>query len=449
MGTKSVLVIAYFFPPLGGGGVQRTLKFVKYLPDNGWNPIVLTVREGGYDAFDNTLARELSPDVRIIRTSSIEPTRFYRKVRARLSSNSNPSSAGERGGKTGDIIRSLFDFVFVPDDKLGWFPFALSEGKRLIKGKIDLIYSTAPPYTAHLIAYHLKRAAGAPWVADFRDAWTRNSFKRFPTTLHRNLEAYLERKVINSADRIITATEPLRREWLRAYPGLDASKLITITNGFDPQDFEGIEPEISDKFTISYTGTFYAQRNPYHFLKGLGELLTEKEELKDEIRVNLIGKFDRVSDGIIEEAIQRYGLREVVNSPGYVPHQEGISYLLGADVLLLVIASKEGEAILTGKIFEYLATRKPILALVPKCAAGELIEALEAGRIVPPEDIEGIKKAIYRFYLEYNEGASSPQPLSINEGSLRSRLKAEKLQSFTRQELTKKLSQVFEEVADK
>lgn len=386
---RRVLVVAYHFPPLGGAGVQRTLKFVKYLPEFGWQPLVLTARPTEAYPRDSSLETEIPSDVSVRRTSALL---FPAWVPWR-------------------VKKLVARWLLMVDPQLGWLPFAVRTGQELIRQeKAEAIYTTAPPYTTHLAGLRLKKATGRPWIADFRDPWVGNFSLTFPTPLHKRVASHLEQLVIDAADQVIVISEPMRRMLLDSYPKLHPSQIGVIPNGYDLADFDGVKPvgKNADRLTIVYTGSFYGQRQvPDYFLRATQRALSRGWIPHDRVQISFVGNMSEDVQGQVEEL----GLADVTNIRGYVLHRQSIGYLLGADLLLLIIGSgPNSETVLTGKIFEYLAAGKPILALVPPGAAADLVQEAQAGAVVAPEDVEAIARQMKLFYQEWTEGE-----LRINE----------------------------------
>jgi glycosyltransferase involved in cell wall biosynthesis len=414
---KKVLVIAYHYPPLGGGGVFRTLKFTKYLPRFGFKPYVLTVKNSIYPTRDPTLLSEIPREVRIIETFSLEHKLFKM-----------PFSA----------LKTTPKWVFIPDINIGWLPFAVCRGEQIIKKEgIDVIYATAPIYTSLLIGCLLKRKTGKPLVLDFRDPWTQNVFIKYPTRLHKKIEEKMENLVLRTADYIITTTEPMSLKLIEKYPFIKG-KCATITNGFDSEDFEGLTISTHrEKFTITYTGYLYGLRSGRYFLIALKELVKEKKKIEEKIQVLFAGPPSKQ----VADLVKELELQNVVKLLGYVPHQETLKLMLNADALLLIIAPEEtsnektGPLMIPGKVFEYLGAKRPILALIPYGVAADLIRSTKAGIIIPPKDVNSIKQAIFKLFQDWKRGGLGNIQSDVSE--------------YDRKVLTEKLAQVFGQVYGK
>ncbi len=439
-------MVAYGFPPLGGSGVQRTLKFTKYLPDYGWQPYVVTVKDppGQAEEEDQLLPEELSPQVRIYRTRSIEPAKIFRTLRARvkgirrLSGVQSHAEGNESSPAAPSKLRWLkifIDGLFIPDQQVGWLPFAVLECLRIIRReKIDAIYSTSEPFTDHLIAYVLKKISAKPWVADFRDPWTQ--YQRHPAYFRwrKRSDEWLERRFLSYADAVVITSDAAADNLVRKYPSLKRDKVFTITNGFDPADFDGLdEGKTGQKFTIVYTGRFnYPVSTSPNFLKALERLVSEEKGVKRNLEVIFVGVFGEENRRLVHEL----GLEEVTNLKGYLPHRESLAYLLRGDMLLLTLNSGiGGEVIYPAKVFEYLAAKRPILALVPEGVSAELVRSTKSGVVVDPDDVEEIKQAIRAAYHGYKGGTPTISPENC-------------LSQYDRRELTKSLAEVLDRLTD-
>jgi glycosyltransferase involved in cell wall biosynthesis len=379
----NLLVIAYYYPPAGGAGVQRTLKHVKYLPDFGWNPVVLTVNDRLAILRDPSLAAEVPVGIPVHRAPALLMPQWL----------------------PWRLRNFITRWLLVVDDQLGWLPFAVSHGLKIInQGKISAIYSTSSPATAHLVAERLNRDARLPWIADFRDPLLDNFALIYPTRIHRQIVHKLEEQVCRRASVITVVSEPMRLKMLHNHPHIDPTKVVTITNGYDPTDLITVAPAAleSSIFHIIYTGSFYTGRlTPESFLNAVRRLLDEGDIPSQFIKIHLIGNIGQP----VVQLIADLDLEAIVDMPGYVPHATSIAYLLAADILLLVIGSNPGsEVVFTGKIFEYLAAGKPILALVPPGAAADLIYEAHAGWVVDPEDIQKIADRLEQIYALWREG---------------------------------------------
>ncbi|MBR9977752.1 MAG: glycosyltransferase family 4 protein [Bacteroidetes bacterium] len=384
-----VLVIAYYFPPLGLSGVQRTLKFVKYLPEFGWDVTVLTVEDRGYFAKDEELLQELEGlPVDIIRTPSLDPLHFFRRKNVvRM-----PSA------RTLGLLSKLSQTVFLPDNKIGWKKQAVSAALAYLETHpVDVIFATAPPYTAFLIGRELKRRTGLPLIVDYRDSWIDNPLHFYLTPLHKALHYRLERRVLRETRHIISINRPIKERILQAHPFLSHNDISIISQGFDQKDFEGLarSGKNNDRMRIVYAGTFYYNRNPNAMFAALRALADTDATAARGIELHLIGT-PREGD---QALVRKYGLERSVIFHGYLSHRETLRHLVDADVLWLLIGRGKGEEMMsTGKLYEYLGARKPILACVPPGAAQQVLEKGKTAFIVDPDDTDAISAQLRTLF---------------------------------------------------
>ena len=403
--TKRVLVVAYYFPPMGGSGVQRVAKLVKYLPRHGWAPEVLTAEPGGYLAFDASLLDEIeAAGVPIHRTSSWDPTRLFRRRQA-------------TGLPREDVRRRVSEwsqYVFVPDNKIGWAPHALRRGRQLLAARpFDAIFASAPPYTALLVAARLSRTSGLPLVTDFRDDWLGNPRHVYPTSMHRALHRWLERYVLRSSSEVLTINPFIQARLQERARAADVRVPVQVLpQGFDPADFDRastshlLEGGGKKKMRLLYSGLFYDAQTPDFFLRGLAGFLARRPEARRQVEAAFVGLVPEASQRLAD----RLGLGEVMSYRGYLPHHEAVAHLLASDVLWMTVGERPGaEGISTGKLFEYIGTQKPILALVPPGVAEQAIEPYGAARVVRPTDARAIADALEAFFDAWRTGAL-PQP---------------------------------------
>ncbi len=386
--TKRVLFIAYTFPPHGGTGVQRSVKFVRYLPSHDWQPTVLTA-SAKPALTDPELARQVPPQTEIVRVGGLVlPVSWPWRLRY-----------------------GIRQWILTVDDRIGWLPFAVQRARRLFQqNAFDAIYSTSGPYTDHLVALRIKRDTGLPWVADFRDPWLDNFSQQFATRVHRAVCAHLEQQVIETADRILVVSEPMRTQLLDRYPSLNASRCTVLPNGFDPNDFERLESAPRDgRFTLVHSGSLYGPReqSAQAFLLALNLNLRNQEIPRHAICVRFVGRAGFEA----HEQARQLGLEDVVEFRGQLAHREALAHQLAADILLLIVGSGPGSAsVATGKVYEYLAAGKPILALAPPSAAAALVEEAQVGTTAPPDDPKAIAVALTQLYRDWREGQPQVRP---------------------------------------
>ncbi|MFZ1321553.1 MAG: glycosyltransferase family 4 protein [Ignavibacteria bacterium] len=382
MNIKKILVITYYWPPGGGAGVQRILKFVKYFPENGFQPFVVTVDEdkASYPVIDKSLNAEVPAEAEVIRTGTFEPFDVYSKLIGKKSIPTGFSNEADPG-----VIQKLSRFIrgnfFIPDARKGWIKFAFEAACKIIeKEKIDIVLTTSPPHSAQLVGLKLKKKYGINWIADLRDPWTDiyyyKEFKHLPFA--ERLDKKYERLVLENADKIITVSSDLKRMFLQKSESIDGKKISIIPNGFDEDDFKNLKKYDNPKneFIISYTGTLAESYNPQIFFDALKKVIAENPEVN--IKLRFIGSpADSLMNKIREMSMSSN--LEVIPS---VSHEKSIEYLNESTMLLLVIPEvKNDKGILTGKLFEYLASGKTIVCIGPEDGeAAEIISECNAGK---------------------------------------------------------------------
>lgn len=416
---KKVLFIAYHYPPLGGVGSQRSQKFARYLVEDGWRAVVLTPEKGCY-LLDPSLDDGEHQGVEVVRTRNVDLSSiFKRAIPSQRTSSLSVNTSGSPG--KGNLLLSfarqaVHNWLYVPDAQIGWFPYALRAGKRVLRTQeIDAIYSTSFPVTAHLVAYRLKQATGKPWIADFRDLWTEFHYREYPSALRRRLDRLIESRLLEKTDVILTVSETLANTLRELTDG--RKRVEVIRNGFDSSDFAGIEYKRPPKWTITYIGLFYgARQDPSVFLQALQRLIDSGRVPRQEVLFNIVGE----PDGYVREQVARFGLDDVTCFTGFVPHRDALRHQVGSSLLLLILhADRANPGVITGKIFEYLGSRRPILGLVPpNFEVARIIAEAGAGVAVDPSDSAGVERELLRSYTEFRSGASDavrPSDLSSYE----------------------------------
>jgi hypothetical protein len=426
MREKKVLIIAYYFPPLGMGGVQRATKFAKYLPSFGWKPFVLTVKDVEYLAKDSSLLEELPPEVEVVRTGSFDPLRISFILKNFFKGRKQKNKSVKKNMVERSKLSSWF---FFPDNKIGWIPFALFAGLKLVREeKIDLIFTTSPPPSLHLVGYFLKLLTGKPWVADFRDPWIGYRFEIYPTPLHLFLKNQLIKQIIESADKIISANPSITKIMMEQYSV--AKKIETIGQGYDESDFETSVDGKAELFTIGYLGTFSPDCDPEPLFWALRNLIDQKLIPKDKIKFIHVG----LSMGIdLDGLIEKYDLKEVLEKKGYLPHRKALDQMKDVSIFLLV--TSDNPLVFPAKVFEYLPFKKPILGIVPQeSEVGKIILKMKLGRVISPEDKNGIAETLLYYFSNFeNKTFSFPR----NE---------EKVKRFDRRYLTSKLASILDQM---
>jgi len=415
--VNKVLVVAYYFPPMGLSGVQRTLKFVKYLPNYGWEPTVLTVTPTAYYALDYGMLRELTEsNIKTIRTNSLDPTRLFESGK--------PVKMPHE--KLRNFLSGISQTIFVPDNKIGWRHEAIRAGRKLLQEEeFNVIFSTAPPYTCHLIGAVLSKEFGVPLVIDYRDAWVDNPLHLYITPFHRVIHQRLEKRVLKTSNRIITINRRIKELMLRRYRFLNYNDIAIIPQGYDPEDFQvddTFKLPFSKKMRFTYAGTFYRNRTPKYFLRALSEVIKEYPNLGKKIESVFIGSFRKENLAMIES----FGLKDVVKVFGYLDHKSTVRYLMTSDVLWMTIGNGKGEdQVSTGKLYEYIGSRKPIFGLVPDGIAKSTILESGAGKVSNPDDVPGIKNAILEYYGLWEKKLLPEIPIEFAQNFDRVRLAGE------------------------
>lgn len=406
---KKVLIITYYWPPSGGAGVQRWLKFSKYLPLYGWEPVILTVDPdyATYPAFDTTLEKEIPDTTRVFRTKATDWFRFYSKDKTKVPSAGFATNADNSvKGKISRFIRGNF---FIPDPRRGWNRFAIRKACELINNEnIRHIITTSPPHSTQLIGLELKkRFPGLNWICDLRDTWTDIYYYDlfYPTALARRIDRNFEKEVLKNADRIITVGDNLALSFANT-AGVK-NKISVLPNGYDENDFEGIAPVHNERFTISYIGTISASYPIDGFLEALNQLIKAGKDF-------ILRFAGAVPQDARDRIISILGETRT-DFTGYVEHREAIRVLASSDLLLLVIPdTKQNKIITPGKVFEYLATGKPVLYIGPpdgdaashlvRCGQQGIFGSEETGKMVQfiSGIMEGTPATTEKKYLVYS-----------------------------------------------
>lgn len=407
---KALLMVDYYFPPAGGAAVQRTLGLASWLPVFGWDPIVLTSRDPEHVHRDASLHERIPASVRVERTYSVEPVRFAKRVLEHhyLQRDGIGWRAYRRPWyRSRQTFSRLAQLLFFPDRHVGWLPFAVARGLSMLRRRaFDAIYSTSTSVTSHLVARVLKRLSGKFWIADFQDPWSENEIIGLPVWPHRVLATRLEHLILRDADRVTVTTRPIGEMFQRKYPTIPGSKFVVVPMGFDPAGFEGLEAVLAAKFVVTHLGFFYGPRSPGPFLEAVGQCLRDGLLPRDMVEVRLLGGFDVEAEAVTKDLIARYSMADIVRAEGVVAYIDGLRHLLASAVLLLVTDSSwGGRHLVPTKLYEYLAAGRPILALAPDGPAAELVAEMDAGIIVPPDDVAGIRRALVRLYERWREGA--------------------------------------------
>ena len=460
---KKAFLISYRFPPQGGGGVQRTLKYTKYLREFGWEPVVHTARKPFWNVWDESLLDEIPEAVAIHQTGTFEVEKvehdlraFVRRLRGRKEAASVAGAPAERprkvdeataqarkergesarGGAAGGLKDLLYKRLLIPDQQIFWVLPALLAGRRIVrKAGCSVIHTSSPPNSLHLYGGLLARRTGLPWVADFRDPWTDGPRRRrnyVDNPRRERIENALERWVIRNADHVVVSAPPLRDRFLAKYDFLKEDRISVITNGYDVDDFEEaarIEEKVlpEDAFHFTGTGNIEHMFPAQHLFRAMASACAKHPGLRRDLRVHLVGAKRGPYDALLEEL----GLADRVHYEGWVPHARSIRYLQESDALLMCMIPQEGggNEKLSGKGFEYLYMRKPFLCLTKPGLAADLFAQTELAHVLDPADEAGIEQTLIDLW----EARSNPP--AANE---------DLVQRFDRRNLTGKLAGIFD-----
>lgn len=423
MAKRKVLIITYYWPPGSGAGVQRWLKFSKYLPLFGWEPIILTVDQdyATYPALDYSLCAEVKKNLIVHTTRAADYFRLYRKDKTKIPS-AGFANNNEKGTKE-KMLRFIRGNFFIPDPRRGWNKFAFRKACEIIEEDgIKHIITTSPPHSTQLIGLKLKKKyPDIKWLADLRDPWTDIYYYKqfYPTSISKKIDRYYETEVLESADKIITVGKSLKNLFLSKIQ-LGEDKIKIITNGYDEDDFAGLTASVPDILTISYIGTLSDVYPIAGFLTALNNI--KKKGL--DFRFRLVGTVSPKQKLLILSAIENTSVEFIP----YVHHVTAIRYMLDTTVLLLIIPDHHSnKSIITGKLFEYIASGKPVICLGPVGGdADEIIKSSGAGSTYCYDD----KSAIEDFVIKISQSSYE--------------LDKNKISKYSRKALTQKIVEVLE-----
>ena len=398
---KRVLIITYYWPPSGGAGVQRWLKFVKYLRSFNWEPIVFTIENGEFPVLDYDLNKEIPDGVEVLKVPAWEPYKMYKLFSGKNKTDGiNSGFLSEKKGSS--LVESLSKWIrgnlFIPDARKFWIkPANQFLNHYLQNNAIDVIISSGPPHSTHLIGLSLKNKFQIPWLSDFRDPWTNIDFYKDLklTKLADQKHKKLENDVLVQSDIVLTIGKQLSKE----LKTLGAKRVEIIENGFDPQDFlDDTNHELDEKFSIAHIGSFTPSRNHLVLWKALSHLVDEQEEFKSKLEIKLIGKVDYS----VLQSIKDFGLDTYLKKIEYVSHSEVIKHQKTSKLLLLMVNNTpNAKGIVTGKVFEYMASKRPILAIGPKDGdLGEILTQTSSGIVCDYDNVENLSSTIWRIFKD-------------------------------------------------
>ncbi len=395
---RHLLLVSHFFPPMGGGGVQRVTKFVKYLEPHGWRVTVVAGRPEDYWMRDDSLQDDVPATARVVRTTAASGLGMWRRL---------PRTGGEAGSRRSSrlfgALRHAAGWFLIPDSYVGWRPFALHAALAVLReDPPDVLMSSGPPETNHLVALRLHRESGLPWLADFRDPWFALHLHPAPTAWHRARHARLEARVLSEASCIVATTDWLRALLQSRAPA--AERLHVIRNGYDPADFAAVPADSVPPvpgLRLVHTGMLTLSRSAAGLLHGVQRVREAHPEWRDALRVDLVGARESANDALV----QQLGLRDCVQLRDYVPHRDAIAAMRGADVLVLIKhVEPRFRGLVPGKLYEYMGAGRPILALVPPCEVADMVRDGGWGEVAPPEDAAAIAAALVRLLQHRQAG---------------------------------------------
>lgn len=429
---KKVLIITYYWLPSGGAGVQRWVKFTKYLRSFGWEPVIYTPENPEYPSLDDSFKKDITSDVEIIKTPIWEPFDIYRILLGKRGQTINAGFISEdrkKGWKDKLSVWIRGNFL-IPDPRKFWIgPSVNYLSEYLKEHPVDAIVTTGPPHSMHLIGMRLKRNfPDIKWLADFRDPWTNIDFyKDLHLTKWADKKHHrLEKQIVSKADALIVVSKGMKEEFQVMRP----HGLHIIPNGYDEDDLRIVTPSLDDKFTISHIGTMNSARNPLIIWKALQFLCDRDEEFNRDLMIQLIGKIDYA----VLEAVNQYGLTKHLNKIDYLTHDEAIKKQHTSQVLLLLInRSSNAKGILTGKFYEYLASGRPVLGVGPVDGdAATVLNETGAGVMVDFDDVETVKKTIRYYYNLFKKNQLTLEVSSVGK--------------YSRKNLTKSLSELLNQI---
>jgi glycosyltransferase involved in cell wall biosynthesis len=402
---KKVLIITYYWPPMGGGGVQRWLKTTKYLREFGWEPVIFTADGSEISMHDESLLSDIPSGVKVIKAPIWEPFDLYKRLMGKKDEKINPGFLQKEKGnsflqKFSVWVRGNF---FIPDAKKFWYKPAIRKLNSFLKNNsIDVIVSTGPPHTTHLIAQKIAKKFNIPWMADFRDPWTNIDFYHqlkltyWADKKHKRLE----KKVLKDADVMVTVSKSWAKDFLR----ISGIEPIVITNGFDPDDFlEAGKLSLDKKFSITHIGSLNKDRNPFIFWEVINELINEHSNFATDLEIKLIGPID-IS---VNEELEKHNLISKTTLIDSLPHKDVLSHLIQSQLLLLPLNDVPNiDGVIPGKMYEYFGAKRPIICIGKEDGdAADIIHETQTGIVVGFKDKIKLKTELLDFYNQYKSGS--------------------------------------------
>jgi glycosyltransferase involved in cell wall biosynthesis len=419
--VKKVLIITYYWPPTGGAGVQRWLKFSKYFKELGWEPIIYTPENPDFPINDESLLKDVAKDLIVLKTRINEPYDVYRKLMGKKKTDTvNQGFLSEK--KENTVLQSAMIWIrgnfFIPDARKFWIKPSINYLSDYIKqNKIDAVISTGPPHSMHLIAMGLKQKFNIPWIADFRDPWTQIDFysqlklTSFADKKHKKIE----NQVLTQANKVVTISPSCGKDLEK----LGNRKVDIITNGFDTDDFIFDDDlKVLDGFMFHHIGALNKDRNPYTLWQVLGDISIQNVEFKKDLIIRFTGK----TDAIAFDYLSKQNLMDNTIKTEYMPHNEVVKLMVQSPILLLALNNTPNNAgVLSGKLFEYLAAKRPIFGIgLPNADAAAILKETQAGTMVHFDDYEGTKNEVLELYQKYKTNKLSISSSAIDKYSRKS-----------------------------
>ena len=431
MAAKRVLIITYYWPPYTGSGVQRWLKFVKFLPEMGWEPVVYTPENPEYGLKDDSFLSEIPNSCEVIKQPIWEPYKLLQLFKGK-SKSANIGLVKSNLSKSfkDKVLNWIRGNIFIPDPRVFWVRPSVRYLKKYLKEKpVDIIITTGPPHSMHLIGLGLKQQLGVTWLADFRDPWSKLDFldQFMVTKFSRKRYEQLESKVLKHCDGVLSTSESMK-DFLQPF---NEQKFYTITNGYDESDFEDLPTPNPTKFIISHTGLLNENRNPAKLWKALAQFCKENEHFNQLLEIQLTGLVD---PEVIAEIESYVDLKDKLVLKGYQDHATVIQQNASATVLLMLINNTHNaNANIPGKLFEYLAVHRPILSIGKlEADASKIVRACGAGWTLDYKDARGLREALEELFRDFTyKQEKIPHPTSIK--------------AYSRKALTKQLVQLFDQ----
>ena len=417
--NKKVLIITYYFPPSGGSGVQRWLKFTKYLPEFGWEPIVYTPENPDFEIKDESLLNDVPPNTVVLKRKIWEPYHIYRFIVGEKKNKSNINNNKPKSKKNGFLHKIAFTLrgnLLIPDPRCFWIRPSFNYLKKyLSENPVDAIVSTGPPHSMHIIARKLHKKTQIPWIADFRDPWTNIDFYKELnlTCLADKIHHKKEQEIISEANCIVSVTPT----WCAEFEAKHPQKIALVHNGYDESDVGKTNVALDADFSLVHIGIINKDRNPKVLWEALHLLLKEDDDLRKALKIKLVGNIDAT----VSSDIEQYKLSSYIETISYLPHKEAIEFQQKAQILLLLINNTPNAGgILTGKLYEYMASLRPVLAIGPtESDIATLLHETKAGSIIDFKDVEGMKAELLHLFGQYKSGTLSSSTTGYQQYSRR------------------------------